>query len=57
MGQEGCGTALHAVEDLTDIYFLTEVVTKYVEIATQAEERMAHMEANFEGEIAMISMQ
>ena len=38
---------MHVAEDLTDGYLLTEAVTKYVERATQAEERMAQMEVKF----------
>ena len=48
MIQEGYVTALHAAEDLTDGDSLTEAVKKYVERATQSEERMAQMEAKFE---------
>ena len=48
MGQEGYGTAMNNAEDLTDGDSLTEAVKKYVERATQAEERMAQMEAKFE---------
>ena len=48
MGREGYGTAMHAAEKLTDGDSMTEAVTKYVERATQAEERMAQMEAEFE---------
>ena len=48
MGQEGYGTAMNAVEDLNDGDSLTEAVTKYAKRATQAEERMAQMEAKFE---------
>ena len=40
MVQEGYSTVIHATEDLTDGYLLTEAVTKYVERATQAEESM-----------------
>ena len=47
MGQEGYGTAMHAVEKLTDGDFLTEAVTKYAERATQTEARMAQMEVKF----------
>ena len=48
VGQEGYGTAMNNAEDLTDGDSLTEAVKKYVERATQAEERMAQMEAKFE---------
>ena len=48
MGQQGYGTAMNYAEDLTDWDFLTEAVTKYANRSTQAEERMAQMEANFE---------
>ena len=47
MGQEGYGTAMHATEDLSDGELMTEAVTKYAERDTQAEERMAQMEAKF----------
>ena len=57
MGQEVYGTAMHAAEDLTNTYFLTEAVTKYADRATQAEERMAHTEEIFEETFAMMSMQ
>ena len=57
MGQEGYGTDMHAVEDLTDGDLLAELVTKYAERATQAEERMAQMDAKSEEKIAMMSMQ
>ena len=56
MGQESYGTAMHATEDLNDGNFLTEAVRKYVERATPAEERMAQVEAKFEGKFAMMSM-
>ena len=45
MGQEGYGTAMHGAGYLTDRDSLTEGVKKYAERSTQAEERMAHMEA------------
>ena len=48
MVQEGYGTAIHAVEDLTYGVSIMEKVTKYVEKATHEEERMAQMEAKFE---------
>ena len=57
MVQEGYITSLQATEDLTGGDLLTEVVTKYVERAAQTEERMAQMEAKFEVNSAMISMQ
>ena len=47
MGQEGYGNSMHATEDLTEGNSLTEAITKYAERATQAEERMAQMEAKF----------
>ena len=51
MGQEQYITSLHAAEDLTDGYFLTEAVTKYAERETQAEERMAQMETKVQRKI------
>ena len=36
MGQKGCNTAMHATEDLAEVDLLTDSVTKYTEIATQA---------------------
>ena len=48
---------MHAAEDLTDGDYLTEAVTKHAEIPTQAEERMAQMEAKFEGKFDMMTMQ
>ena len=49
-------TGMHAREDLTDEYSLTQAVTKYAERATQAEQRKAQMEAKFEEKIAMMFM-
>ena len=57
MSQEGYGTAMHSAEDQTDRNLLTEAVTKYAERATQAEGKLFQMEATFEGEFAMMSMQ
>ena len=57
MGQEGCGTAIHATEDLTDGDSLTVAVTKYAERSTHAEECMSQMEVKFEEQFAMMSMQ
>ena len=57
MGQEGYVTSMHAAEDLTDGDFLTEAVKKYAERATQAEERMAKMEAKFKEKLSMMTMQ
>ena len=57
MVQEGYGTSIQALEDLTDRDSLSDAVTKYMERATQPEEHMTQMEANFEETIAMMSMQ
>ena len=57
MVHERYGTSMHEAEDLPDGELLTEVVTKYAERATQAEERMAHMEAKLDEKFDMISMQ
>ena len=57
MRQEGCDTAMHTTEDLTDGYFLTGAVTKYIEREMQAEERMAQMEAKIEEKFAMTTIQ
>ena len=48
IGQGGYGTAMHVAEDLMDRDLLDEAVTKYAEKVTQAEERMAQMEAKLE---------
>ena len=48
---------MNSKEELAEGDSLTEAVTKYAEIATQAEQRMAQMEANFEEKITMMKMQ
>ena len=45
MVHERYGTSMHEAEDLPDGELRTEMVTKYAERATQAEERMAQMQA------------
>ena len=45
--KKGYGTAMHAKEDLTEGYSLTEAVTKHGERATQAEQLMSQMEEIF----------
>ena len=57
MGQEGCGTEMHATEYFTDGYSLTEKFTKYAERSTQTEENMAQMEAKLEEKLSMMTMQ
>ena len=57
MGKERYGTAMQSAEDLNYGDLLTEAVTKYAERATQAEGKLFQMEATFEGEFAMMSMQ
>ena len=57
MGQKRYRTSMHTAEYLTDGDLLTEEVTKYAEIATQAEEKMAQMRAKFEGKFTMMYMQ
>ena len=47
---------MHVTEDLIEGYSLNEAVTKYAEIAKQAEERMAQMEAKFEEKFSMITI-
>ena len=57
MGQEGYGTAMHGMEELTNGNSLTEAVKNYAERATQEKERMAQMEEKVEEKFAVMSMQ